>query len=302
MFSQIERFLTYFSTVKKASKNTVQSYRHDTLSLLSYLQNKGLSSFDQLTPQSATEYFEYLQEQGKSAATLSRNAAALHSFYKYLMQFEGVLENPFREVKADRSIRQIPQILTNEEMELLFAQPNLLDCKGLRDRAMLEVLYATGARVSELLELNVEDVNLSVGFIRLRAEGTSGRERMMPLYPAAAKYLSEYLCIARGILCSKDSGTALFLNLNGDRLSRQGFWKILRKYQQQAQISTKITPQTLRHSFAAHLLENGADLKMLQELLGHTDISSTQFYSQLLKQRFYSTYSKYHPRAIKTSV
>jgi len=191
-------------------------------------------------------------------------------------------------------VRQLPQILSREEVELLFNQPNLLDYKGLRDRTMLEVLYATGMRVSELLDLNVEDVNLNVGFIRCKTEG---KERLVPLYPMAAKFLQQYISTAREILHTPDSGDALFLNLNGDRLSRQGFWKLLRKYQQMAQITTKITPQTLRHSFAAHLLENGADLKFVQELLGHADIASTQFYSQLIKMRFQSSYSKYHPRA-----
>ncbi len=300
MISHVERFLNYLGSVKNASKNTVQSYRHDTLSFLSYVQRRGISDFNQIPPDLASDYFDELRTQGKSSSTISRNSAALHSFYKYMMQFEGVVNNPFHGVKADKTTRQIPQILTREEVELLFAQPNLLDCKGLRDRTMLEVLYATGMRVSELLELNVEDVNLSVGFIRLHSEGMDGRERYMPLYPMASRFLQQYLNTARGILHSPDSGDALFLNLNGERLSRQGFWKILRKYQQQAQIATKITPQTLRHSFAAHLLENGADLKLVQELLGHTDIASTQFYSQLLKMRVQSSYSKYHPRALES--
>ena len=297
MIGYVERFLHYLGSVKNASKNTVQSYRHDTLCFLSFAQHHGVANFDQIPSDLAVDYFDELRAQGKSSSTISRNSAALHSFYKYLMQFEGVVNNPFQGVKADKTTRQIPQILTKEEVELLLAQPNLLDCKGLRDRTMLEVLYATGMRISELLELNVEDVNLSVGFIRLHADGVGGNERYMPLYPMAAKFLQQYLTTARGILHSPDSGDALFLNLNGERLSRQGFWKILRKYQQQAQIQTKITPQTLRHSFAAHLLENGADLKLVQELLGHTDIASTQFYSQLLKMRMQSSYSKYHPRA-----
>ena len=223
MIGYVERFLHYLGSVKNASKNTVQSYRHDTLCFLSFAQHHGVANFDQIPSDLAVDYFDELRAQGKSSSTISRNSAALHSFYKYLMQFEGVVNNPFQGVKADKTTRQIPQILTKEEVELLLAQPNLLDCKGLRDRTMLEVLYATGMRISELLELNVEDVNLSVGFIRLHADGVGGNERYMPLYPMAAKFLQQYLTTARGILHSPDSGDALFLNLNGERLSRQGF-------------------------------------------------------------------------------
>ncbi|NLT58712.1 MAG: tyrosine recombinase [Clostridiales bacterium] len=290
----LNQFLDYLKDTKKSSENTVHSYRHDALLFIRFAEARGVRQLSTVTPALADAYFDDLRAQGKAPSTIARNAAALHSFYKFLVLQNHVEVNPFSNVRNEKSTRPLPQILTKSEIELLLQQPSISDFKGLRDRTMLEVLYATGIRVSELMELNVEDVNLTIGFIHCK---TSDKERIIPLYPIATQFLQRYIHTARVAFTTPTSGRALFLNLNGERLSRQGFWKLLKRYQAQAGITTKITPQTLRHSFAAHLLENGADLKFIQEVLGHTDIATTQLYSQLIRSRFQSVYAKYHPRA-----
>ena len=191
--------------------------------------------------------------------------------------------------------RHLPQILTGEEVDLFLEQPQCTDMKGYRDHAMLELLYATGIRVSELIAMNVEDLNLSVGVVRCSGKA---KERIIPLYPAAIKALQEYVETIRPSMIASPEETALFVNMNGERMSRQGFWKIIKYYQEKAQIDKDITPHTLRHSFAAHLLENGADLRSIQEMLGHADISSTQIYANLINQKLKDVYNKTHPRAI----
>ena len=190
--------------------------------------------------------------------------------------------------------RKYPEILTNREVELFLEQPKCVDEKGFRDHAMLEVLYATGIRVSELIGLNVEDVNLTVGFIRCTSRG---KERIIPLYTAAVKALRDYLENIRPRIIADEREKALFVNMNGERMSRQGFWKIIKYYQDKAEITKDITPHMLRHSFAVHLLENGADLRSIQEMLGHADISSTQIYTQAIRHQLKDVYNKAHPRA-----
>ena len=231
---------------------------------------------------------------GKSPSTIARCIASLKSFYAF-NQTEGfVSENPVHEIPKQKAEKKLPQILTGREVELLLEQPKCTDMKGFRDKAMLETLYATGMRVSEMISLNVSDVSLAGSFIK--CEG-SGKFRIIPLYPAAVKALTAYLTDIRPKMVSEPEEEALFVNINGDRMTRQGFWKIIKHYQETAQISKDITPHTLRHSFAAHLLENGADLRSLQEMLGHSDISSTQIYTQVVKQNLKNVYNKYHPRA-----
>ena len=220
--------------------------------------------------------------------------ASLKSFYSYMLAVHNVPANPAKGFTPSKLERKLPQILTGKEVDLFLDQPDVSDAKGCRDKAMLEVLYATGIRVSELIALDVHDVNLSVGFIRCTGKH---KERAVPLYKTAIKALTTYINEVRPQLLDEFQETALFVNMNGERMSRQGFWKIVKHYQEKAGISKDITPHTLRHSFAAHLLENGADLKSIQEMLGHADISSTQIYAQVVNQKLRDVYTKAHPRA-----
>jgi len=239
-------------------------------------------------------YINWLRVGGKSAATVSRSIASLRSFYQFLLERGNTSANPASNLVPDKAVKKLPQILTSREVELLLEQPNNTDPKGLRDKAMLETLYATGIRVSELISLDEGDVNLSIGVVHCK---NWGKERMIPLYPAAVTALEEYITRIRPHMLSDRDETALFVNMGGERMSRQGFWKIIKHYQVKAKISKEITPHTLRHSFAAHLLENGADLRSIQEMLGHADISSTQVYAQLVKKQLKDIYHKAHPRA-----
>lgn len=278
---------------KHASDNTVNSYLRDIHQFSAYCdqQETGLPDIDRTF---ICEYLQHLMNIGKSPATVSRCTASLKSYFAYLVMLGVVSENPVHDIHAVKSEKKLPQILTGKEVELLLSQPKCVDMKGYRDKAMLELLYATGIRVTELISLNVSDISLSGGFIRCCSKG---KERIIPLYPAAVKALSEYMNNIRPNMIASMDEPALFVNLSGERMSRQGFWKIIKYYQDKAQIEKDITPHTLRHSFAAHLLENGADLKSIQEMLGHSDISSTQVYAQLVKQNLKAVYQKYHPKA-----
>ena len=242
-----------------------------------------------------SDYLAHLQDEGRSGATVSRNLASLKNFYAYVVS-SGFLEaSPVSgEIKIQRGEKKAPQILTGKEIELLLAQPSCVDAKGYRDKAMLEVMYATGIRVSELIELNVEDVNLDLGILKCNS---SKKTRAIPIYPGALRALSVYLKDIRSSLIASNEEKALFVNINGSRMSRQGFWKILKHYQAAAHIDKEITPHTLRHSFAVHLLENGADIGSVQELMGHSDISSTQMYTHMINQKLKSVYEKCHPKA-----
>ena len=202
--------------------------------------------------------------------------------------------NPSTKLVPEKSTQKLPQILTSKEVDLLLAQPECIDAKGYRDRAMLELLYATGIRVTELIDLNINDVNLAEGVIRCHSRD---KERYIPMYPKAVKALSDYLELVRPQMIAMPDEEALFVNVGGERMSRQGFWKLIKHYQKKAKIEKEITPHTLRHSFAAHLLENGADIHAIQEMLGHADISSTQVYSQLVKKQLKDVYNMAHPRA-----
>ena len=239
-------------------------------------------------------FLSHLESEGRSAATRSRALASLKNFYGYVVSAGFLGESPVKEVKVDRGEKKLPQILTNREIELLLAQPSSLDHKGIRDKAMLQVMYATGIRVSELIGLDISDVSLEVGIIRCQ----SGKKtRNVPLYPEALQALTVYIRDVRARLLADPAEQALFVNIGGARMSRQGFWKILKHYQSTARIDKEITPHTLRHSFAVHLLENGADLGFLQEVMGHSDISSTQMYTQMVDQRLKQTYARCHPKA-----
>ena len=294
MTDYIKAFAGYLELERNASGNTVASYVRDVTQFSRYLmETAGLEP-----PQGETEHIEcyitYMTGKGKSASSVARSIASLKSYYGYLLNRGVIQRNPAKDAAPVKAERKLPQILTGKEVELFLEQPQCVDPKGYRDHAMLELLYATVIRVSELIGLDVEDVSLPGAFIRCRSRG---KERIIPLYAAAVKALSDYMKDIRPQLVLDPRESALFVNMSGERMSRQGFWKIIKYYQDKAQIDKDITPHTLRHSFAAHLLENGADLRSIQEMLGHADISSTQIYSHMVKQKLQDVYHKAHPRA-----
>lgn len=294
MANLVTAYENYLLNIKHASANTVSSYMRDVRQFHNYLQEVEECELENCDRACICRYTQYMTNNGKSPATVSRSVASLKSFYHFCVNDGLLVDNPVHDIPLQKAEKKLPQILTGREVELLLEQPKCTDMKGYRDKAMLETLYATGMRVSEMISLNVSDVSLAGSFVR--CEG-NGKLRIIPLYPAAVKALSDYLTEIRPKLVASADIEALFLNMNGERMTRQGFWKIIKHYQETAQISKDITPHTLRHSFAAHLLENGADLHSLQEMLGHSDISSTQIYTQVVKQNLKTVYNKYHPRA-----
>ena len=289
-------FEAYLTNEKRSSSNTVASYLRDVRQFADFLRLTEGPALPEATAEEVQSYISYLTNHGKSAATLTRAVASMKCFYRYLIEEGFCAANPAEGIKPVRAERKLPQILTSREVELFLAQPEPTDAKGCRDRAMLELLYATGIRVSELISLDVDDLNLPGGVLKCVSRN---KERIIPLYPAAIQILNDYVHHVRPRLVEDVNETALFVNMNGERMSRQGFWKLIKHYQEKAGIEKDITPHTLRHSFAAHLLENGADLRSIQEMLGHADISSTQIYSRLVNQKLKDVYRKAHPRAMK---
>jgi len=295
MLDIIRAYENYLIKVKQASENTVSSYMRDIRQFSEWLSENGVSELVSATQVNIRDYLAYLQDQGKSGATASRSLASLKNFYAYAVSGGFLEASPISgDIHVERGEKKLPQILTGKEVELLLAQPACVDHKGYRDKAMLEVMYATGMRVTELISLNVEDVNLELGLVKCHS---GKKSRVIPLYPAAQKALAVYLKDVRSAMILDSNEQALFVNIGGTRMSRQGFWKILKYYQGKAGIEKEITPHTLRHSFAVHLLENGADLGSLQELMGHSDISSTQMYAHLINQKIKNVYQKCHPKA-----
>ena len=295
MLDLIQAYENYLTKVKQASTNTVSSYLRDIRQYSEWLRTYGNAEFLTAGEETISAYLTYLHNQGRSGSTASRTLASLKNFYNYLVSTGFLSETPISsEIHVERGEKKLPQILSGKEVELLLAQPACVDPKGYRDKAMLEVMYATGIRVTELIELNVSDVNLELGIIKC---SHSKKTRAIPLYPAALRALSLYIRDVRTVMLAEPTEQALFVNVSGARMSRQGFWKILKFYQNKAGIEKEITPHTLRHSFAVHLLENGADLGSLQELMGHSDISSTQVYTHMINQKLKSVYDKCHPKA-----
>lgn len=295
MLDLISAYENYLTKVKQASSNTVFSYMRDIRQFDGWLQRSGETTVLEANQLNISQYLDYLQEQGRSAATVSRGLASLKNFYTYLVSTGFLTESPVTEkIHVERGEKKLPQVLTSAEVDKLLAQPAPVDAKGIRDKAMLELLYATGIRVTELIDLNLNDFIPDLKSIRV---GTGKKVRSIPLYPAALRALTVYLSQTRDALVSDSSEQALFVNVNGTRMSRQGFWKILKHYQAKAGIDREITPHTLRHSFAVHLIENGADLSSVKELMGHSDISSTQVYTQMVNQKIKSVYDKCHPKA-----
>ena len=290
----LDIFESYLRDEKNASSNTLSSYMRDIRQLAEYLDTNLDTELTSATEADLEEYVQYLRDSGKLVATVSRSIASIKNLYSYLGIHQIIKQSPATRLTTEKNVQKLPQILTSQEIDLLLEQPKCIDAKGYRDKAMLELLYATGMRVTELIDLNVEDVNLSAGVVRCHSRN---KERFIPIYPAAAKALDEYIRLVRPQMLADPDDDTLFVNIGGERMSRQGFWKIIKHYQKKANIEKDITPHTLRHSFAAHLLENGADIHDIQEMLGHADVSSTQVYSQLIKKQLKDTYKKAHPKA-----
>ncbi len=294
MTGYIDGFVTFMMGEKHKSQNTILSYRRDVSQFIEYLTLNGINDLKKTTKTTVLTYLLKLQKEGKASSTVSRTLASLRSFYSYVNETGAEMENPTTNLETPKVEKKLPSVLTTKEVELLLEQPDSEDIKGKRDRAMLELLYATGIRVSELINLEIGDVNTSLGFIKCIG---AKKERVVPLGNMAKEAVTDYILHSRESMVGDSKEHALFVNCNGTKLSRQGFWKIIKQYQKQANITADITPHTLRHSFAAHLLENGADLKSIQEMLGHADISSTQVYSQLMNNKIKNVYEKAHPRA-----
>ena len=292
----IKDFIHYAVVERGLSHNTVVSYERDLNSYAAYLEEQEqLSSFDQVTRLTIIQFLKHLKDAGKSGKTIARHLASIRSFHQFLLREKVTAQDPSVHIESQKTERTLPKVLSLQEVETLLDTPKLTGPFGYRDKAMLELLYATGIRVSEMIALKLSDVHLSMGFIRCFGKGR--KERIVPLGEAASHAVGEYLSKARGKLLKKNTEDALFLNHHGRQMSRQGFWKNLKKIALEAGINKELTPHTLRHSFATHLLENGADLRAVQEMLGHADISTTQIYTHVTKTRLKDVYRQYHPRA-----
>jgi len=288
----INSYREYLTNERHASANTVSSYVRDITQFANHQWDGKNGDFDRITKDDIQVYISLLQSNGRSPATVSRCIASLKSFFKRMIDEGLPCPNPTTEFTTIPCEKKPPTILSSSEIEQLLEQPNINDLKGCRDKAMLELLYATGLRVSELIALDVSDVNLVTGLIVCR----NGKERTIPIHAIAVRAISHYLSYSRPNMALADE-ESLFVNTGGGRMSRQGFWKIIKSYLAKAQVNEEITPQMLRHSFAAHLLENGADLRSLQQMLGHADISSTQVYTRVINKKLRDVYEKAHPRA-----
>lgn len=294
MVADINDFVRYLREVKKTSKNTEVSYQRDLLHMASYLEEQGITEVERVTKTSLNSYILYLEKEGKAATTISRTLASIKSFFHYELGEGRIRRDPAELIKSPKIEKKAPTILTVEEVNSLLSQPAGETPKEIRDKAMLELLYATGIRVSELINLKVEDVNLQIGFITCRDEH---KERMVPFGKVAKQAMVSYMESSRGSLLKDRESEWLFTNCNGRPMSRQGFWKIIKYYGEKAGIQADITPHTLRHSFAVHLLRNGADIHAVQAMMGHSDMASTQLYVNYSKdEAVRSAYTGAHPR------
>ena len=293
MEKKIKLFLEFLQSDKRLSNNTLQSYKRDILQYKNYVDTNKIN-YLKVSKEDIKQYLMYLQDMNKKTSTISRNLASIRSFYQFLLRNKKIKTDPTEGIQSPKIEKKAPNILSSKEVELLLEQPSCIDLKGIRDKAMLEFAYATGMRVTEIISLDVDDVNLETGFVVCR---NNGKQRSIPLGTLSLKALENYIKDARPILIKDENNKALFVNINGRRLTRQGFWKIVKYYKDQAHINKDITPHVLRHSFATHLLQNGADLKAIQVMLGHSDISSTQVYMQFQDESLKNVYKKAHPRA-----
>lgn len=293
MDKQIKLFLEFLQNDKKLSDNTLQSYRRDIMQFRDYVMANNIN-FAKAKEEDIKDYLKELQKEGKKTSTASRNLASIRSFYQFLLRTKKAKNDPTASIQSPKIEKRVPSVLTSDEVELLLDQPKDVDLKGTRDKAMLEFAYATGMKVTEIIDLDIDDVNFEEDTVTC---SNGKKTRTIPLGALAEKALKEYVDKARPILIKDENNKALFVNVNGSRLTRQGFWKIVKYYKEQAHIEKDITPHVLRHSFATHLLQNGADLKSIQAMLGHSDISSTQVYAQFQDPGIKNIYKKAHPRA-----
>jgi len=297
MDDQLQDFIHFMVVEKGLAENTVVSYKRDLKNYLEYVKKlEDIQNLNDIVRIHIIRYLGTLKAEGKSARTLARHIASIRSFHQFLLREKVVDRDPSIHIETPQLDKTLPKVLSFKEVEALLQAPNIDNHFGLRDRAMLELLYATGMRVTELIDLNLDDIHLTMGFIRCIGKGN--KERIIPIGKFATEIMEQYLRDARPKFRSNKYRTeAVFLNHHGNRLTRQGFWKIIKKLAAEANIEKELTPHTLRHSFATHLLENGADLRAVQEMLGHADISTTQIYTHVTKTRLKDVYSKYHPRA-----
>ena len=293
MDKQIKLFLEFLQNDKKLSENTLQSYQRDIDQYRDYISEKKMN-YLKVSEDDLKDYFDRLKKDGKKTSTISRSMATVRSFYQFLVRTRKIKKDPTKDLQSPKIEKRVPSVLTSDEVELLLDQPKDIDLKGTRDKAMLEFAYATGMKVTEIIDLNVDDIDFKNHTVTCNS---GKRSRVIPLGSLAEKALKEYVEDARPILIKDENNKSLFVNMNGSRLTRQGFWKIVKYYKDKAHIDKDITPHVLRHSFAAHLLQNGADLKSIQAMLGHSDISSTQIYTQFETQDLQDIYKKAHPRA-----
>jgi len=297
MTQYFDEFCEYLILKKKTSDNTLSSYKRDVKSFIIYLQTKKISDIKLVDANAINSYIRRIKKDGKSQATISRVLSSLRCFFKFLVINKTIEFNPMLGIKSETKKPDIlPEILTAKEISILLSKPDCTTGKGKRDKAMLEVMYATGLRVSELLSIKLNDINLEIGYILINKG--SVKERVVPLYPIAVNAVIDYIDNERNYLIRNKSKTdILFLNSNGYEMTRQGFWKIIKQYAIDSGIGTEITPKILRHSFATHLLENGADIHVLKDMLGHSALSSTKVYTKVLKNKYLSVYENCHPRA-----
>lgn len=294
--SILKNYIDYMKNDKALTSNTLEAYIRDITQFKEYLLENGIEDSTKVNKTIIITYLMFLQKEGKAPSTISRNLASIRCYYQYMLNNNLIKEDPTYNLRSPKPERKLPCILTKEEVDLLLSQPKDNDFKGIRDKAMLELLYATGMRVTEIISLNVNNLDLELGQLIIKDDRQN--ERVIPIGNVAIKYLKKYVYEYREKVLKNEDVKALFLNYNGDRLSRQGFWKIIKGYSKKSKIEKKITPLTLRHSFAVHLLENGADIKTVQEVLGHSDISTTQIYTFAMEnKRLRDVYKKTHPRA-----
>ena len=292
MDSYVDKYMEYLMNVKHASVNTMTSYNRDLKKLCQYIKSIGIVDLNEINATDLNTYVIYMGEQGMSTATISRSIASIKSFFMFLFKKNIVRDDCAEQLKAPKIEKKLPEILTVAEVNRLLEQPSKNTPKEIRDKAMLELLYATGMRVSELISLRLDDVNLMMSYILCRY---TNKERVIPIENAAKVALEQYIKGARDSMC--DNSEYLFTNLKGQPMTRQGFWKLIKSYAKKAGIDKDITPHMIRHSFAAHLVSNGADLKAVQEMLGHSDISTTQIYLKSRQSRIKEEYDRAHPRA-----
>lgn len=290
-----DSFITYVKETKDLSGATLESYERDVKQFLAFLEERDIHHLEEVTRTSIMLYFSTLKERGKAPATITRASVSLKAFFQYLFVARIINQDPYVKVDTPKHDKKLPHILSIEEIDKLLAMPDATTVLGLRDKAMLEMLYATGLRVSELNAIKVQDIDLDYGFVR--GVSSTGKERIIPIGSVTVKWIQRYMKEALPVLHKEGTSTHLFLNRQGRGISRQGFWKMLKKYGKEAGLTDELTPHTLRHSFASHLLERGADIRAVQEMLGHGDISTIQVYLQRSRQNLKSVYDSFHPRA-----